>query len=134
MDELAPLLVRSPRALKRFLNIYRLIRTRSFWNGFTEDRGPISDFRITMLLLAIATGDPESANAFFSAVLGPSASGRTVGQLVVETAAAHPGLEHVRDWMALPESVQWSQVETSSVEGWAREVIRYSFLPPFRRS
>lgn len=134
MDEIAPLLVRSPRALKRFLNIYRLIRTRLFWDGFAEDRGPTSDFRITMLLLAIATGDPESANGFFSALLGPSGQTRTVGQLVVETRSAHPGLRHVGDWMALPENARWSELETASLEERAQEVIRYSFIPQFRQS
>ena len=57
MDELAPLLGRSPRALKRFINTYRLIKVRADRN-FLHEREPIAPYKATLLLLAMETGTP----------------------------------------------------------------------------
>jgi hypothetical protein len=70
MDELAPLLGRSPRALKRFLNTYRLLKVRAEDPGaFLRDDEPIAPYRATLLLLALATGQPTTAGAVLDAIL-----------------------------------------------------------------
>jgi hypothetical protein len=128
METLAPLLVRSPRALKRFLNIYRLIRTRSYWDGFAEDRGPASDFRVAMLLLAVATGDPAAACELFGAMLAPTVAQPLLGDLVTDLTTPAPCLGPLHRWLAAPSNWRWSRLETAVLQPWAREVIRYSFV------
>ena len=68
ISDLAPLLGRSPRTLKRFVNVYRLIRVGlSPWERqlfLRGDRG-IPDYRAVLLLLAVDTGAPLAAAAVF---------------------------------------------------------------------
>jgi hypothetical protein len=67
VEQLAPLLGRSPRALKRFVNIYRLIKMslsemerRAFLlEGHTE-----GEFKLVMFLLALVTNSPGLAALF----------------------------------------------------------------------
>ncbi|WP_028067923.1 P-loop NTPase fold protein [Solirubrobacter soli] len=70
MDELAWLLNRSPRALKRFLNTYRLIKVRAEDPAeFMREAEPIAPYKATLLLLAHATGRPRTAGALLDAIL-----------------------------------------------------------------
>jgi hypothetical protein len=72
MSELAPLLGRSPRTLKRFVNVYRLIKIglspyeRLF---FLRDTGGLPDFQAVLTLLAIDTGAPSVARGFLSTLI-----------------------------------------------------------------
>jgi hypothetical protein len=71
ISDLAPLLGRSPRTLKRFVNVYRLIRVGlSPWERelFLSDAHGLADYRAVLLLLAIDTGAPKVATPFFTAV------------------------------------------------------------------
>jgi len=68
MSGLAPLLGRSPRTLKRFVNVYRLIRVglspyerQLFLNAA---RG-LADYRSVLFLLAVDTGAPLAAKLLF---------------------------------------------------------------------
>jgi hypothetical protein len=61
MKELVPLIGRSPRAVKRFLNCYRLIKvglTAAELDGFVGEMGEGQGYRATMVLLGIITGTP----------------------------------------------------------------------------
>lgn len=71
ISDLAPLLGRSPRTLKRFVNVYRLIRVGlSPWDReiFLSDAPGLPDYRAVLLLLAIDTGAPKVATPFFNTV------------------------------------------------------------------
>ena len=64
------------RTLKRFLNVYRLIRTKCYYDSFANERGHASDFcgpavYVVMFLLAIVTSQPDSGNAFLSRLIKP---------------------------------------------------------------
>ena len=67
MEELAPLVGRSPRSLKRFINCYRLLKS-------TRPQGEITQvaqdgtFRATMLVLGMTTGLPELAPLLFASL------------------------------------------------------------------
>jgi hypothetical protein len=67
MVELTPVLGKSPRALKRFVNIYRLIKA-----GLADDAQVaflnMGQYRSVQLVLAIATGTPRLAPNLFEAV------------------------------------------------------------------
>jgi predicted nucleic acid-binding Zn-ribbon protein len=71
ISDLAPLLGRSPRTLKRFVNVYRLIRVGlSPWERdlFLSDAHGLPDYRAVLLLLAVDTGAPKVAATFFNTI------------------------------------------------------------------
>lgn len=71
ISDLAPLLGRSPRTLKRFVNVYRLIRVGlSPWERqlFLLDDYGVADFRAVLFLLAVDTGAPLVAASVFQTI------------------------------------------------------------------
>jgi hypothetical protein len=69
IDGLSPLLGRSPRALKRFVNLYRLIKaglTSAEHNAFVnQDESGSGDYQAVLFLLAVDTGLPRVSRAVF---------------------------------------------------------------------
>jgi hypothetical protein len=69
IDDLSPLLGRSPRALKRFINIYRLIKARftpAEHKVFIRRREEmLSEFEAVLWLLAVDTGLPSISRKVF---------------------------------------------------------------------
>jgi hypothetical protein len=62
-------LVRTPRAAKRFLNTYRLVRAglaADDWSSFSGDTKVSGESRVAMLLLAAAAGSPALARDWFT--------------------------------------------------------------------
>ena len=62
MTQLAPLIGRSPRAVKRFLNCYRLIKVRlnkPELRVFVGKKGESTKYKAAMLLLGVITGAPK---------------------------------------------------------------------------
>lgn len=69
MSRLAPILGRSPRALKRFVNVYRLIKaglTVHEARSFLQPNDTLADYQAVLFLLAVDTGMPLLAHEFFS--------------------------------------------------------------------
>jgi hypothetical protein len=66
MNELSSLLGQTPRSVKRFVNVYRLIKVISLNQKakFVEDR-PDADFKLVLFLLAVLTGLPTISREFF---------------------------------------------------------------------
>jgi hypothetical protein len=72
---LAPILTRSPRSLKRFVNVYRLIKVGmndEQWNVYYKKEKPNSNhlwsfknFEVVMFLLSIITGMPGTSRMIF---------------------------------------------------------------------
>ena len=61
-------LIQTPRGAKRFLNTYRLVRaglTSDEWDSFRELPGGPQEFRMAMLFLAVAAGQPSVARDWF---------------------------------------------------------------------
>jgi KAP family P-loop domain len=61
-------LIQTPRGAKRFLNTYRLVRaglTSKEWDSFRENSGGPQEFRMAMLFLAVAAGQPSVARDWF---------------------------------------------------------------------
>jgi hypothetical protein len=123
MDQLAPLLGRSPRALKRYINTYRLIKVRAEDPAaLLRDDPPIAPYRIVLFLLALCTGAPHAAAAFLDAVIG-SNPGR-VGDLL-----SGEGEERGRidAWLADPASARIRDLDAVDLRPWASEVVRFTF-------
>ena len=68
INALTPLLGRSPRALKRFINIYRVIKASVPSDDYPAFSKTDGEFPIAVFLLAIVTNAPEIAQPFFSAL------------------------------------------------------------------
>jgi KAP family P-loop domain/WD domain, G-beta repeat len=123
MDELAALLGRSPRALKRFVNTYRLIKVRSVEPAaLLRDDPPIAAYRAILFLLALCTGAPHAAAAFLDAAIA-SDPNRVADVLAGE------GEERGRidAWLADPASEPWRDLAAADLRLWAGEVVRFTF-------
>ena len=66
MDELRSLLGQTPRSVKRFVNVYRLIKAISLNQAakFVEDKSA-ADFKLVLFLLSVLTGLPAVSREFF---------------------------------------------------------------------
>jgi hypothetical protein len=80
MNAFAPILGRSPRALKRFVNVYRLLKARltpaahaAFLQTSGESRLP--DFTVALFVLAVDTGLPRISRHVAEAIADPSYKG-----------------------------------------------------------
>jgi hypothetical protein len=66
MEDLRTILGETPRSVKRFVNVYRLIKAVSLNQAghFVED-SPHADFKLVLFLLAVLTGLPAISREFF---------------------------------------------------------------------
>jgi hypothetical protein len=65
MKILVPLIGRSPRAVKRFINCYRLIKvglTPEEFENFVGEQGESNGYKAAMILLGIITGAPTASS------------------------------------------------------------------------
>jgi hypothetical protein len=101
MEQLSPLLGRSPRSLKRFVNVYRLFKVREpDVLDFADADRPDADYLIVLYLLAEVTGRPDSADDLFDAIRaaddGDTAVMKDVPEGWPQTAGAYkPWLDEV---------------------------------------
>jgi hypothetical protein len=147
MLELAPLVSRSPRSVKRFLNVYRLYRAsraRGRLNAFLGTEDVPGDFREGLILLGILTAAPEIAPPLFS-YLRDGATGTTLEEVLNGIDQAEEGALSFRDspiwaWTGralhdLTNAMKKSNapaLRMESMRAQLRDVARYSFLemPP----
>jgi hypothetical protein len=64
-QKLGSIVGRSPRAVKRFINLYRILKAshrRARVVGFSEENG---DFKVPLFLLAVVCGSPKEAEVLF---------------------------------------------------------------------
>lgn len=122
MNDLAPLLGDTPRSVKRFVNVYQLIKS------IARARGPYTndDARNVLFLLALATGRPAEAHT----LAGAAGSDLTIGELVEQSVGtAHAMQSTARDplldWLATHDS--WSSVPMAQLAPWLEPVQRFSF-------
>ena len=124
MQALAPLLGTTPRTTKRFVNIYRILKVRAQDRPqFLRERGPASEYKVVMFLLAVTTGLPDLAPAFYSSLL--STAGGRVGDLDLP-----PGedRERLHSWYKRPEGRPWADLPVTAVAPYAPDVRRFSFM------
>ena len=145
--QLAPL-VPTPRATKRFINIYRLIRATipedelSAFVGNTEEPG---EYRVVMVLLAILTGYPRQSPYIYRMLLSLPATSSWQAALDMLTPQCVPDTEPPRyqnrfvPLMDVAEANQWLRLQNalmeirglpksiSSYAKWTPKVARFSF-------
>ncbi len=88
MKKLVPLIGRSPRAVKRFLNCYRLIKvglTPAEFDSFVGDDGESLSYKAAMILLGVITGTPTASSYVVEQLreMSPDTSPRSLSHLVM---------------------------------------------------
>jgi hypothetical protein len=145
MTQLSGLLGRSPRALKRFANVYRLMKVglrAHEHRTFLRAQTPLAEFQIVLFLLAVDTGTPTAARAFFDEIdrgrnEPAGTTPRDINWLVKELdrgykqpykdGASHPDWKRLRLWLTSRTDVIPPTTEVSSLGVWTSRVARYSF-------
>jgi hypothetical protein len=142
IEGLAPLMDRSPRALKRFVNVYRLIKVGMERDGFAAPAQAehISTHQTAVLfLLAVSTGSPALAARLVAELRtwhagrgGPEAEVRDVAWLVgrlepAATAADRFALARIRSWLQPANAAPPLSADLDTLAEWAPVVSRYSF-------
>lgn len=133
MEELATILGRSPRAVKRFVNVYRLIKASAQDTGsFIREAQLDSPHRCVMLLLAIETGLPSVAGELFLR-LRPTADDTQTGERLQGLLAEIEGetsvdADELSRLTKLAGGSGWRwDPPLASLRRWANEVARFSF-------
>jgi hypothetical protein len=140
IERLAPLLERSPRALKRFANVYRLLKASlppDEQDAFLDQSSDPAAFKTVVLLLAIVNGLPAASQVMFGRRLNgqPGAShAGTLGALLsvdpTDGAAAVEESARLRTWLATEFGEDWAASDAAPFQGWLPRVARYSYHLP----
>jgi KAP-like P-loop domain-containing protein/TIR domain-containing protein len=132
MQKLAPLLGKSPRAVKRFVNIYLLIKVGlgpEERAEFLRDTPGMSQFKIVMLLLAVATGMPSISRQFFESLMSEDYT--IPEELIVspsDSIKSDPEWKRLRDWLNNHEKDHWKLITRMLLAEKAQQISRYSFV------
>jgi hypothetical protein len=124
LETLLPLLEASPRSIKRYVNIYRLIKSVADMDGTPGEGDQPAPFEAAMLLLAVQTGLPVLGPGLVERVAGADPAVR-LGALVAELRDTGPERTALEQWLATrPAAREWT---LGSLAEHARHVRMYSF-------
>jgi hypothetical protein len=146
MDALAPLLEHSPRALKRFVNIYRLLKASlppDEESGFLDVQGAgpfAAPYQSVLWLLALANGLHRFSDGLFAAVLSVPTSptprtpsqanlGNLMDALKGDLRNAPDEVARVEAWLTASAKEAWRPTDPLIMQPWVRRVSRYSYQP-----
>lgn len=136
INELAPLLGRSPRALKRFVNLYRLIKaglSQTQHNAFVRrSRDEIVGYQAVLFLLAVDTGLPRASRAVFDTLLLMKETKDLGTKQFLEKMEKHPSAntadwDTLKDWILCLEGPEKFDRGMTVIAEWVQRVARYSF-------
>jgi hypothetical protein len=141
MQQLAIVIGRSPRSLKRFVNVYRLIRASlphdelPLFKGSADSPGP---FRAAMLLLAFVVGLPELADDLVSAIEQAVEQGKEAqafAKLLERLSARQTSdpeeWERLQAFRTEQGSLgAWGKLTAGELIRWTDRIVQYSFIPP----
>ena len=132
MDDLAPLLGRSPRALKRFVNVYRLVKARLSkreHDAFVQPNAEaLADFELALILLAVDTGLPQVSRQFRDVVAEPAYSSMEhVVAALDRMVEKQPRWPVLRSWLVERQSDPRCTRGLHRSRDWVRRVSRFSF-------
>ncbi len=127
IKRLGTLVGRSPRAVKRFINLYRILKSSNPGARIAGFADPQGDFRTPLLLLAIICGHPKSAEALFLRLRA------CPGEQSLSQALATIHDEHdISNWQGLYQPlIQFAQGEPSlqvaQLNRWIPDTTRFSY-------
>ena len=120
----------SPRRLKRFINLYRIIKStisESEMRDFLGQTGEQADYKLALVLLAVLTGSPSISSEVLRKFQQPGATLPSV----LEELSKHGGAEHHLSIGALTRFQNEHQIVPASaaLNRWSSIVARYNFRP-----
>jgi TIR domain/KAP family P-loop domain len=140
IGELTPLLGRSPRALKRFVNVYRLIKAGLYeeeLDSFLNSKFGLPDYQVVLFLLAVDTGAPSiSAKLFrrfrkiFDRHAQKSADSASMDfQWLLSEFKDDDSSDwlQVKSWLESRRETWGLKYSLRKIGGWIPRVARYSF-------
>ncbi len=121
IDEVSSLISATPRAVKRFINVYLLVRSVGQRRGW-----PIPEQGQVAVLLAIATGLPELASELLPWVA--TAQAPTLASALPSTVTGEAAVSQaarLNDW--LDEHPGWRDISLSVMIPWIDLILRFRF-------
>lgn len=127
LEKLGGIVGRSPRAVKRFINLYRILKSsnqRARISGFSDENG---EFRVPLLLLAIICGSPKTAEHFFCYLLNQEET-MTLDKLITEAEKE----KESDTWEDLRKSLTNTEIEKEKISVkdiniWLHDAARFSY-------
>lgn len=146
MEALRSILGETPRAVKRFVNVYRLIKAISLNSTpeFVTNRSD-ADFKCVLFLLAILTGLPTISRQVLQLIRekstfsqppedDPASSQFTLNDLIRDLQAlplsdleAKQDAARLEKWLSQYDEGRWQTLETNKFVEWIPQVVRYSY-------
>jgi len=140
LSQMAPYAGQSPRTVKRFVNVYRLLRTAipsQELRALVGNKGESLSYRAIIAQLAIVTGAPTLADRYFEVLEStPSASGQTPTAIKEALRASVLEELHKKDsaqWLAVAgcldalADIDDTKEMVAAMQEWSNVVKRYSF-------
>ncbi|TQV74695.1 EVE domain-containing protein [Aliikangiella marina] len=126
-QQLGPIVGRSPRAVKRFINLYRILKAshrKARVVGFSEDNG---EFRVPLFLLAVICGSPKEAEELFR-FFKDQAKGERVSTVMAQCEK----YSRLEGWTGLVSALKASKQATghlsiNAIKEWIPDVARFSY-------
>jgi KAP family P-loop domain len=142
MQELALVIGRSPRATKRFVNCYRLLKaalTETELLRLKDDE--LGGLTAPMFMLAVVTGAPNLSGSFLSdeptTVRTPFEHLRALAAAPTHDADTYDTSLRIRDFCASGVPARWQEITFEERRRWATRVAQFAFddlttgpLPP----
>jgi hypothetical protein len=123
LEQVAPLLSDTPRSVKRFTNIYLLLKSMGRGKGHQlPAHGQV------IVLLAVATGLPTLTESLFPAIESATTSPLTLNRALADppaTPATHPEHERLTAWLA--DQPTWQKIDMSALADWTDLIRRFTF-------
>jgi len=135
IEELAPMISRSPRSVKRFVNVYRIMRaglSRPELNAFLGKRGGPATFPVVLLLLGVLNGSPSLSTELFREIEGQP-RGKAFLDFVEDLKTKHKNSERTewKEFLARMEKLAktgyFKKMKMETFQEWSSRVARYSF-------
>jgi hypothetical protein len=120
----------SPRRLKRFINLYRILKatvSESEEKEFLASSGEKGDYKLALVLLALLTGSPSLSSQLLRKLQQPGATLAAV----LKDLTADGGAEHrsARGAITHFQSEYPNAPTSAALNRWASVVARYNFQP-----
>ena len=142
MEHLAPILGRSPRSVKRFVNVYRLIKGAAVSRGseFVADKED-ADFKLVLFLLTVVTGLPTISRKLFEGLVQSTGDNSYLRDMLPEMIGLKSGqdldirlLANGSEWTNLvgwldthDKNHWWHNPSVDAFSEWLPRVARYSY-------
>jgi hypothetical protein len=120
IEELSPLIGATPRAVKRYINIYLLLSSMGRSRNW-----PMPEQGQLALLLALATGLPDLAAEVLPTLTRATAQPHTLRTVLPADTAAGAQLARLHTWLA--DHPTWHDLTLAGTDRWIDLILRFRF-------